>query len=99
MKQASRRLTLTRYCGRHSEIRVQWPAHPAKTLTGGIPGTREERTLSWTERHTNDSLFGYVVGKSRWVPFCLLRTAFLTFFKALPGLGTRRRILEAELDC
>ncbi|KAJ7900183.1 hypothetical protein B0H14DRAFT_2672629 [Mycena olivaceomarginata] len=36
-----------------------------QTLTGGIPGTREERTLSWTERHTNDSLFGYVVGKSR----------------------------------
>ncbi|KAJ6574967.1 hypothetical protein B0H19DRAFT_1254600 [Mycena capillaripes] len=36
-----------------------------QTLTGGIPGTREERILSWTERSTNDSLFGYVIGKSR----------------------------------
>ncbi|KAK7468742.1 hypothetical protein VKT23_003245 [Stygiomarasmius scandens] len=36
-----------------------------QTLTGGIPGTTERRTLDWTERETNDSLFGPVVGKSR----------------------------------
>lgn len=31
----------------------------------GIPGSREERTLWWKERSTDDSLFGPVVGKSR----------------------------------
>ncbi|KAJ7861606.1 hypothetical protein B0H13DRAFT_2072711 [Mycena leptocephala] len=36
-----------------------------QTITGGIPGTREERTLSWTERSTEDGLFGFVTGKSR----------------------------------
>ncbi|KAJ6509394.1 hypothetical protein C8R47DRAFT_1098549 [Mycena vitilis] len=36
-----------------------------QTLTGGIPGTREERTLWWKERSTEDSLFGAIIGKSR----------------------------------
>jgi len=38
-----------------------------QTITGGIPGTREERLLDWTERHRVDDLFGAVAGKSRRV--------------------------------
>lgn len=38
-----------------------------QTLTGGIPGTTENRTLTWEERENNDDLFGPVVGKSRRV--------------------------------
>jgi hypothetical protein len=36
-----------------------------QTITGGIPGTREERCLDWTTRNRDDSLFGAVVGRSR----------------------------------
>ncbi|KAH9486607.1 hypothetical protein JR316_0000672 [Psilocybe cubensis] len=38
-----------------------------QTLTGGIPGTRETRTLWWKERQNEDHLFGAVIGKSRRV--------------------------------
>ncbi|KAL0578595.1 hypothetical protein V5O48_003386 [Marasmius crinis-equi] len=38
-----------------------------QTLTGGIGGTREERTLWWKERETSDRIFGEVTGKSRRV--------------------------------
>ncbi|KAJ7706324.1 hypothetical protein B0H17DRAFT_1036738 [Mycena rosella] len=48
-----------------------------QTITGGIPGTREERTLSWTERSTVDSLFGAVIGKSRRVQASELEEEFL----------------------
>ena len=34
-------------------------------MTGGIPGTREERVLDWVERVKEDSLFGAIIGKSR----------------------------------
>lgn len=36
-----------------------------QTITGGIPGTTENRTLTWTERENEDHLFGSVIGKSR----------------------------------
>jgi hypothetical protein len=36
-----------------------------QTISGGIPGNSEKRTLDWTERETNDPLFGHVLGKSR----------------------------------
>ncbi|KAF8973870.1 hypothetical protein BDZ97DRAFT_1912324 [Flammula alnicola] len=36
-----------------------------QTITGGLPGTREERTLYWQERETEDDLFGHIIGKSR----------------------------------
>lgn len=38
-----------------------------QTLTGGIPGTTENRILDWEEREKNDDLFGYVVARSRRV--------------------------------
>lgn len=38
-----------------------------QTLTGGIPGSSEERTLDWEEREHRDGVFGDVVGKSRRV--------------------------------
>jgi hypothetical protein len=37
----------------------------AQTLTGGIKGTTELRTLDWQERPHNDHIFGNLVGKSR----------------------------------
>ncbi|GJJ13911.1 hypothetical protein Clacol_008168 [Clathrus columnatus] len=36
-----------------------------QTLTGGIEGTEENRTIDWTERKHTDKLFGPVVSKSR----------------------------------
>jgi len=36
-----------------------------QTITGGIPGTTENRILDWVERHKEDGLFGFVVSKSR----------------------------------
>lgn len=38
-----------------------------QTITGGIPGTSEKRTLIWKERENEDHLFGSVIGKSRRV--------------------------------
>lgn len=38
-----------------------------QTITGGIPGTREERILDWVSREKSDSLFGDVVARSRRV--------------------------------
>ncbi len=48
-----------------------------QTITGGIPGTREERTLWWKERENEDSLFGSVIGKSRRVKADELDVPFL----------------------
>jgi hypothetical protein len=31
-----------------------------QTVTGGIPGTSEDRILDWVERHKEDGLFGFV---------------------------------------
>lgn len=38
-----------------------------QTITGGIPGTSENRTLIWKEKENEDHLFGSVIGKSRRV--------------------------------
>ncbi|KXN83894.1 hypothetical protein AN958_00974 [Leucoagaricus sp. SymC.cos] len=38
-----------------------------QTITGGLPGTSENRTLVWKERENEDHLFGSVIGKSRRV--------------------------------
>ncbi|KAI0830723.1 hypothetical protein BC628DRAFT_1469017 [Trametes gibbosa] len=38
-----------------------------QTLTGGVKGTNEYRTLDWTERSSEDYVFGPVLGKSRRV--------------------------------
>ncbi|KAI0778592.1 hypothetical protein BD413DRAFT_112288 [Trametes elegans] len=38
-----------------------------QTLTGGVKGTNEYRTLDWTERTYEDHVFGPVLGKSRRV--------------------------------
>lgn len=48
-----------------------------QTITGGIPGTREIRTLIWKERENYDHVFGHVIGKSRRVPVDQLDIAFL----------------------
>ncbi|KAG2023072.1 LCCL domain-containing protein [Coprinopsis cinerea AmutBmut pab1-1] len=38
-----------------------------QTITGGIPGTSEQRTLSWTEKEHEDHVFGPILTKSRRV--------------------------------
>ncbi|KAF9270071.1 LCCL domain-containing protein [Marasmius fiardii PR-910] len=38
-----------------------------QTLSGGIKGTREERTLWWKDRETVDPIFGAIVGRTRRV--------------------------------
>ncbi|KAJ7824483.1 hypothetical protein B0H13DRAFT_1517949, partial [Mycena leptocephala] len=48
-----------------------------QTITSGIPGTREERTLSWTEHNSEESLFGFVAGKSRRCKVSELHDEFL----------------------
>lgn len=48
-----------------------------QTVTGGIPGTRETRALTWKEQERNDHVFGYYIGKSRRVPVDQLDVAFL----------------------
>ncbi|KAI5304656.1 hypothetical protein KEM56_006187 [Ascosphaera pollenicola] len=39
----------------------------AQTITGGIAGTTEVRVLDWQPRDHEDSVFGKVDGKTRWV--------------------------------
>ncbi|KAF9056516.1 LCCL domain-containing protein [Panaeolus papilionaceus] len=48
-----------------------------QTITGGIPGTREVRTLWWKERENEDHLFGHVIGKSRRITVDKLDIPFL----------------------
>jgi len=48
-----------------------------QTITGGIPGTSEERTLTWQERENEDHVFGSVIGKSRRVKVDVLAIDFL----------------------
>lgn len=38
-----------------------------QTISGGIPGTAENRILNWKERDNEDHLFGAVKGRSRRV--------------------------------
>lgn len=46
-------------------------------LTGGLPGTTENRTLDWTFRENSDYLFGPVLGKSRRVSLDRIDNEFL----------------------
>lgn len=39
----------------------------ANTATGGIKGTTELRTLDFVQRKHEDSMFGSMEGKSRWI--------------------------------
>ena len=48
-----------------------------QTITGGIPGTTEKRTLWWKEAATKDPVFGNVIGKSRRTKIDVLRDEFL----------------------
>jgi hypothetical protein len=38
-----------------------------QTLTGGIPGSSEERILAWEEREVNDPTYGAILTKARRV--------------------------------
>lgn len=48
-----------------------------QTLSGGISGDSENRTLDWDERDEYDDIFGYVTGKSRRIPVEEITDEFL----------------------
>ncbi|CAA7259919.1 unnamed protein product [Cyclocybe aegerita] len=48
-----------------------------QTITGGIPGTSEIRTLWWKERESEDHIFGHIIGKSRRIKAEELDVPFL----------------------
>ncbi|KAF8530979.1 hypothetical protein JB92DRAFT_3105728 [Gautieria morchelliformis] len=48
-----------------------------QTLTGGIEGTQENRTLDWAQRSHEDRVFGPVFGKSRRLPVADIDNVFL----------------------
>jgi hypothetical protein len=58
---------LTLYVDHHKDDSGVEHIDIAQTLTGGIPGTTENRTLDWTFREHEDYLFGPCLGKSRRV--------------------------------
>ncbi|RPB14324.1 hypothetical protein P167DRAFT_534164 [Morchella conica CCBAS932] len=60
-----------------------------QTLTGGIQGTTELRTLDWTEREHEDHIFGKLRGKSRRVKPSGLDDDFLK----------KNFLPEVETDC
>ncbi|KJA29298.1 hypothetical protein HYPSUDRAFT_196676 [Hypholoma sublateritium FD-334 SS-4] len=48
-----------------------------QTITGGIPGTREESVLWWKEVEIEDNVFGSVIGKARRVKADEIDSPFL----------------------
>lgn len=48
-----------------------------QTLSGGISGDSENRTLDWQERDEYDDIFGAVTGKSRRIPVEEITDEFL----------------------
>ncbi|KAH7912587.1 hypothetical protein BJ138DRAFT_769527 [Hygrophoropsis aurantiaca] len=48
-----------------------------QTLSGGIPGTSENRTLNFQEHTEDDDVFGAVIGKSRRVDLKEIEDEFL----------------------
>jgi hypothetical protein len=48
-----------------------------QTLTGGMGGTTEERTLDWEPRTHEDNVFGAVIGKSRRIQVGDIEDEFL----------------------
>ncbi|KAG0696022.1 hypothetical protein DFH29DRAFT_1004910 [Suillus ampliporus] len=49
----------------------------AQTLSGGIPGTNEDRILDWEERSDNDDVFGVVIGQSKRIELEEVEDEFL----------------------
>lgn len=49
----------------------------AQTLSGGIPGTDEDRILDWEERIESDDIFGAVVAQSKRVKLEEVEDEFL----------------------
>ncbi|KAL2357696.1 hypothetical protein BJ546DRAFT_323271 [Cryomyces antarcticus] len=60
-----------------------------QTATGGIKGTREERTLDWAWREHEDHIFGKLKGRARWIKLGDVDDAFLKG-------GWAREIVDGE---
>ncbi|KAI9698383.1 MAG: hypothetical protein M1836_003963 [Candelina mexicana] len=48
-----------------------------QTISGGVSGTTEKRTLDWTFREHSDRIFGKVKGKSQWAKLSEVDDDFL----------------------
>lgn len=70
---ASLTLTVRHYRGDDDEEHIDID----QTLTGGIPGTSENRILDWTERQADDRIFGPVVSKTRRLKVEEIKNEFL----------------------
>lgn len=57
--------TVTLYANHYKDENGIEHVDTDQTLTGGVPGTTEERILDWTPRDHYDYVFGAVTGKSR----------------------------------
>jgi len=66
-RQALRWATVTLHCKEYVPADGKTHIDIDQTVTGGIQGTTENRTLDWTERSHSDSMFGDLKGKSRWI--------------------------------
>ena len=48
-----------------------------QTVTGGITASPEKRTLDWTPRKSEHSLFGFIIGKARRIPITDVTDGYL----------------------
>ncbi|KAJ5949534.1 hypothetical protein N7454_001118 [Penicillium verhagenii] len=64
-----------------------------QTVTGGIKGTKEARTLDWQERIHVDTIFGTINGRSR-----MFRGAKGDDGKTRPALDVQSKVGESEAD-
>jgi len=69
--------TITLYVQHHKDDSGVERIDIDQRLTGGIPGTIENRILDWTFREHEDYLFGPVLGKSRRVALDKIDNEFL----------------------
>jgi len=71
-----------------------------QTITGGIEGTEENRTLDWTVREHTDHLFGPVAARSRHVALAEIDNAFLTegWLPEIAELGTVHAIADSKTE-
>lgn len=63
-----RNATITLHINHYKDPQGEEHIDIEQTLTGGITTSPELRTLDWTPREVDHSLFGSIIGKSRRIP-------------------------------
>ncbi|KAI0271399.1 hypothetical protein BC834DRAFT_966887 [Gloeopeniophorella convolvens] len=69
--------TVTLYCKHYKDAEGVEHVDIDQKLTGGIPGTSENRPLDWIARENDDHLFGPCISKSRRVKLQNVENEFL----------------------